>query len=359
MYRDEQDPTIQTCNIFVDPRIYRGMTFARRSILTDRVEPIPSYRDKVVSRTIGEVIEPEVKYRDGLSDAPVQTDPQEGEIEIIKNESSIAIQTDPYRDLPVLHRKPPAVRSKGVRTEVQGTDLFDFNEEVKPFVQTLVQKALETAYMEVREEEELAMMNKYLRAFEQQANTEAAAIARLEAEEQQKFDAKEKLLKERLAIEQAQLALREKVLARGFAEYFSWDIAEDVIAHLDSHGYFYDETEREIEEQFLPWLTQSVLERINQKTLAENISEEVLREAQRVCDTRAQNVENQTEGHRQQTVLTRQQILRLLIKEDVVSRAVMLKRKLDAQKPAPNPEEEDVEGDAQTEDTYDTYQTTE
>ena len=41
-YRDDSDPTKQFCNIAVDPRIYRGSTYARRSIMTEQVQKIQS-----------------------------------------------------------------------------------------------------------------------------------------------------------------------------------------------------------------------------------------------------------------------------------------------------------------------------
>ena len=46
-YRNPGDPTLQTCNIAVDPRIAHGRTYEKRSIKTEQLEPIPSYPKKI------------------------------------------------------------------------------------------------------------------------------------------------------------------------------------------------------------------------------------------------------------------------------------------------------------------------
>jgi len=119
--------------------------------------------------------------------------------------------------------------------------------QVVPVVQTLIQKALTQASMEVAEELELEQMRTYLRAFEQKAKRDAEAIARIEQVEAKKYGEKERIVAARRAIVAAQVELRSKILARGFAEWLVWDIDGDVMKLLEDREYFYDELERDIE----------------------------------------------------------------------------------------------------------------
>lgn len=257
-YREDMEPTKQYCNIVVDPRIARGITYARRNLFAEKLEKIPSYQTahKVKTKKVVPIYE---LPRDGFSFGEVQTDPfDENAIEIIKKEATVSIQTDPYNEPVFVHRKPPPLVAVGVKTSTPGNDLFDFEREVMPFVVTLVQKALAEAHMEVSEEQELANMARYLRAYQKTEEKEKERIAKMEEIEAQKFAEKEQIVAERLAIEESQFEVRSKILSRGFAEFFTWDIADDVIKELENRNYFYDEVERSIDETYIPWLFQRV-----------------------------------------------------------------------------------------------------
>jgi hypothetical protein len=270
-FRQDIRPVDQPCNIVVDPRIFHGSTYARRSALGEEITPIPLYPKKIAPRSADQEFDD--LHRDGFTEALVQTEDFDGTVIIIKKEESIGIQTDRYVEKPIVHRKPPAARSRGVRTALPGTDLFDFNVQVVPVVTTLIQKALTQASMEVAEELEIGQMNTYLRAFEQRAKCEAEAIARLERVEEDKFREKQKIVETRREVVQAEEELRSKVFARGFAEWFVWDIQDDVMAILDGRQYFYDELEREIEEKFLPWLTEQASIEIAKASVPDALAE--------------------------------------------------------------------------------------
>jgi hypothetical protein len=281
-FRQDVRPVDQPCNIVVDPRIFHGSTFARRSALGEQITPIPLYPKKVAPRSADQEFDD--LHRDGFTEALVQTEDFDGTVIIIKKEESVGIQTDQYVEKPIVHRKPPAAHSRGVRTALPGTDLFDFNVQVVPVVKTLIQKALTQASMEVAEELEIEQMNTYLRAFEQKAKRDAEAIARLERLEADKFEKKRGIVENRKEIAQAEAEVRSKVLACGFAEWLVWDIQEDVIRILDGRQYFYDELEREIEEKFLPWLTEQATIEIAKASVPDALSEATFDRGNEIID---------------------------------------------------------------------------
>jgi hypothetical protein len=64
-----------------------------------------------------------------------------------------------------------------------------------------------------------------------------------------------RILDEALAHEAEQEEVRAKVAVSGFAEFFVSDLMGDAMSTLEKRGYFFDEVERKVQEQFLPWLT--------------------------------------------------------------------------------------------------------
>lgn len=352
-YRDDSDPTKQFCNIAVDPRIYRGSTYARRSIMTEQVQKIPSYPKKVVARSADE--EFDALHRDGYSEALVQTDDFDGNVIIVKKEQEIGIQTDPYTEKPIVHRKPAPLRAVGVKTDVPGTALFDFNIQVQPIVTTLCQKAMAQALMEVAEELELEQMHTYLKAFDHKAKVDAQAIARIEQAEQKKYEEKERIVAERLKIEEAQLEMRAKVLARGYAEYFVWDLEKDVMRTLERNGYFYDETEKEIELQFMPWLTEQANAHIAKASIPKALAEKAIQTASDVYAAQCNEVKDEQQIVQDRNAASELRNLRRMIAEDKVSAGWRIAKAKKRAVPKKNDEEEDDDDkatDAPTEGTY-------
>lgn len=346
------EPTQQTCNIVVDPRIKHGSTYNRKNVLTEQVARIPSYPRRTVNRSADQEYETQ---RDGFSDALVQTDDfDENDVEIIKNEETIGIQTDPYVEKPIIHRKPAALHAVGVKTEVPGTELFDFDVQVKPFVTTLVQKALTQAAMEYQEEEELKYMQIYLDAFHHTAEKEAQAIAKLEAAELEKYKKKEEILAQKLKIEEGQLETRAKVMARGFAEWYVWDIHNDVIDHLRKKGYFYDEIESEIRETYLPWLSEQIDIELAKPSIPDALADVASQTALRITEKSISQLQEYVQNETEQNDYKQMKILRQMIGEDIVAQKIREAKKLNRfkneQNEQGNEEEEEISStDNQTE----------
>jgi hypothetical protein len=63
----------------------------------------------------------------------------------------------------------------------------------------------------------------------------------------------------------------EKVAARAFAKNYVSNLVPSVFSSLSTAGYFFDQQEREIENQFLPWLLDNVDARLVQYMRARNL----------------------------------------------------------------------------------------
>lgn len=329
-YRDTLAPTQQLCNIAHDPRIYKGSTYERRNVLTEKIEKIPSYGRKVQSRNMEVVQEgpPE-----GFRWSGAQTDPfDENNILIEKQDSEIGIQTDPYTEPKIIHRKPAPLTAVSVKTKTQGTDLFDFEKEVQPFVRALVEKALNDASMEFHEEQELANMERYLRAFDQADKKEAEKVANIERVEAEKFAEKERIVQEKLKIEAAQIAARAKVLARGYAEYFTWDLADDVMEHLKNTNYFYDEIEREIDNEYMPILFKNVAAEIKKPSIPAALAQAAQDKANEMVNNEVEQISQMIDQETQSAEAERIQVLRRMIAERRVAMAMRLKKQIEKKK---------------------------
>jgi hypothetical protein len=69
-------------------------------------------------------------HRDGFSEALIQTDDFDGQVIIVKNEESLGIQTDPYIEKPIIHRKPPeTARRKGLEASCPVMDANTVNQD--------------------------------------------------------------------------------------------------------------------------------------------------------------------------------------------------------------------------------------
>ena len=329
-YRDDLKPTQQIGNISTDPRIYKGTTNARKNVLIEKSEPIPSYPKQKQTRNISIDLE---KAKEGFQHGTSQTDPfEDSDVVIVKQELEIGIQTDTFHEKPLIHRKPAPLVAVGVRTNAPGSELFDFNQEVRPFVITLVQKALTQASMEVHEEEELSNMQRYLRAFEQNKKQEQNNINKIEQIELQKFEEKEKIILEKLLIEKSQYQIKSKVLTLGFSKFFIWDLENDILLNLKNKNYFYDEIEKEINNNFLPFIFINSSKEISKPLILNKYSNYIQNKSLEIINNNNKLILNQSENNINNNQNLRQNILRKMISEDNVSKKIQKKKIIENKK---------------------------
>ena len=54
----------------------------------------------------------------------------------------------------------------------------------------------------------------------------------------------------------------DKLAARAFAQSYLSDLIPSVFGSLTDHGFFYDPVERDVDEAFIPWLMDNVVEKL-------------------------------------------------------------------------------------------------
>jgi hypothetical protein len=202
----------------------------------------------------------------------VQTDAYLEEVSDKVPEHDVECQTDEFLDRPASPLFIPIKTGVDKETQIMEGDLFDFELEVEPILDVLVGKTLEQSMMEVMEEEELAELRAHQEEFVQLRNAELAETQRMEEAERRKFEEKERRLKqerERLAREQV---LKDKVAAAAFAKNYMSGIENSVLDRLSKMSYFYDPVEREVEENFMPWLGDLALEKLAKVQLSSTLA---------------------------------------------------------------------------------------
>ena len=116
--------------------------------------------------------------------------------------------------------------------------------------------------------QELAALAAHQAHFEALRNAELAAAQRMEAAEQRRAEEKERRLAQARERAAAERRLREKIAAQTFARSYVSGLVTGVFDRLTDQGFFFDPLAREVEDQFLPWLTDNVVDELQARAHA-------------------------------------------------------------------------------------------
>ena len=179
-------------------------------------------------------------------------------------ENNVEIQTDFYIDRPMNRLFNPKKYGVDTATEMAVGDLFDFDEEVEPLLQVLVYKTLEASRMEVLEEEELEIMKRQLKQFEEKRNSELAEVQRMQSQSGRVQEEKERRDLQHWVFYKLKSYFDKKNIARKMSRSCLKNLKKTAMAELDDHGFFRLQQEDEFHSEYMPWLmenVQSVLEK--------------------------------------------------------------------------------------------------
>ena len=288
-YEGEEEVPI-AANIMFDRRVIRGNTYAAQvvhasaQVENDRIQSENARRAQrraAGSRTDGQIdaLKPRTPEPvEGRKHMDIQTDNYLEELTDRRPEVDEETQTDAYMDRPPLPLFVPTKTGDDKATQVED-DLFDFDLEVEPILEVLVGKTLEQSMQEVLEEEELAAIRARQEKFEQTRNAELAEVQRLEAEARRRFDEKERRLDQEKKRVESERDVEEKVAARAFAKEYLTDLHENVFGNLVDEGHFYDPLVKEVEDVFMPWLTDTAVASLDKVALSRKLAAKVLEAA--------------------------------------------------------------------------------
>ena len=300
MYRSYgmEDEGAVSANIMFDRRVVRGNTYAAQVVAANaqaETENMSANRSGGGRRTVdssqqmmkgggGRGVDPV----QGRKHIDVQTDNYLEELTDRRPEVDEETQTDAYMDRPPLPLFIPTKAGLDKGTQVEG-DLFDFDLEVQPILEVLVGKTLEQSMQEVLEEEELAAIRRRQEDFEQARNAELSEVQRLEAEARRKFEEKERRVTQESERIVQEKEVEEKVAARAFAKEYLTDLHENVFGGLVDDGHFYDPLVKEVEDVFMPWVTDQVVNQLDRVALSRKLAAKVLEAAVKLGQNNTSN----------------------------------------------------------------------
>ena len=188
-------------------------------------------------------------------------------------------QTDAFLDRPPTPLFIPAKTGLDVHTQIEEGDLFEFELESRPIIEVLVGKTIEQALLEVLEEEELSALREQQRQFEQKRHAETVETQRLEEQDRRRTHEKEKRMQQQREALLRERETAKKIAARAFAKSYLTDLVPSVFDALTAHGYFYDHVEREIVEDFIPWLMGEVKGNLDKSVEARSLLDLLIMDA--------------------------------------------------------------------------------
>jgi len=271
-------------NIMYDKRVVRGNTYAAQILpATAQAEQLEMERSaqKASSRKRPKAAaKPETPEAvEGRKHIDVQTEQYLEELTDRPVEVEIDTQTDAFMDQLPAPIFIPMKTGVDVETQIYEGDLFDFDAEVEPILEVLVGKTLEQSMMEVMEEEELANMRTHQEHFEQIRNTELAETQRLEEAEKRRTEEKQRRVEQEKQRVKQEQDVTEKVAARTFTKGFLSQLQSQVVQNLADAGFFFDPLETEVTNNFLPWLMDSMTEKLDTLAVARALADDLIADA--------------------------------------------------------------------------------
>ncbi|CAD7955334.1 unnamed protein product [Amoebophrya sp. A25] len=264
-YRDEDKH--QSTNIMYDKRVVRGNTYAALVVPEDDPRELASQRAaqrrrlKAANRGMQRPGTPEAVP--GRHHMDVQTDPYLEELTQRATEFEAETQTDFLLDRPSTPLYVPEKSGQDVSTQIEDGDLFDFDAEVAPVLEVLVGKCLERSMIEVLEEEELAAMRKHQEYFQQLREQELIEVQRMEAVEKRRQEEISRRKEQSSARKQFDEAVLRKILSRNVARSYLSGLQNRCFEELFDAGIFHDSNLIAVEGMFMPWLLDTVKDRVS------------------------------------------------------------------------------------------------
>lgn len=269
-FREDEAPS----NLMYDPRVVRGSTYSANLATQTKPEKTKTVFSK--SRTINNKRASTPPPVEGRFHMDVQTDDFLEELTDKAVEMDAATQTAAILDRPPSPLFIRAKIGKDMETQIENGDLFDFDLEVNPLLEVLVNKTLHVSMLELMQEEELDAIRVQQLEFEAIRNTELAEVQRYENEGRRFQKEKERRVEQekKRIVERQQL--KEKIAARSFAQQYLTTLHEGLFDTLEQQGFFFDPVTKEIEDQYVGPLMSEVVSLSNNNEAAKAMADELL-----------------------------------------------------------------------------------
>jgi len=261
------------------------------------------------------------EYREILTDKPM--------------EHEVGVATEFYLDRPPVPLFTPRMPAKDCCKSTQIYDgdheLFDFDREVEPMLNVLIEKTLDQARMEVLEEHELQIIKEQSEEYQEVRNAELIEAQRYEAAEARIAAEIQRRGVQQKARKEERIAAHSKHIARVVAKKHLEGLRERGLEHLQGVNLLENKLEAQLQERVMPWLFQKIdMFMAQDEQIAKNthelvetgIREQQKHHAQRVYDHKkevcdAETTAREEEVKRQHRKQERRRIRQLRVKEQI------------------------------------------
>jgi len=282
----EDDGEIFYGNIMYDRRVIRGNTYASNAdALIHKLDPIEKARQEEIRRRKRARHRLRQYYRPvspppivGRQHAEVQTEMYLEAISDRVEQTDSSAQTDYLIDRPSTPIFTPGKVGKDAETQIYPNDIFDFNFEVRPMLELMICKTIEQSKIEVLEEEELASLRQQQREFEEIRNAEFDEMQRLEEQERRRVEEKKQRMKQQTEAFLMERDTELKIASQVFAASYLLDLLPSVFSTMHTKGFFFDLTERYVEENLLPELEDVAATMVVNNIVARTLLDGVIRD---------------------------------------------------------------------------------
>lgn len=189
-------------------------------------------------------------------------------------EHSAECQTDlflnPVPESPYI----PTKNGIDVSTQIEDGDLFDFDVDVEPILDTLINLTVEHALEEVIHEEQMADLRRAKEQYLAIREAEIAELRRLEANEIRLTSEKERRERFEQIANDLETELCDNTSAAKLLERYVANLIPEILADIQTEVE--NKNVKEMENIFLPWLAKEVAKEVGQMIDARDILEEIV-----------------------------------------------------------------------------------
>lgn len=221
----------------------------------------------------------------GRKHVQIQTSKYLEEICDIPKETTTYTQTDAELDYcePVLFI--PQTSGISVSTQIENGDLFNFDVEVEPILETLIGKTLDISLMQVSEETELQALQRWKEIYQQRRNAELTECQRLQEIERRLFEEKERRKRQARLWKEQQKTIELEKAAKRIAKNNLDNVKINAIEQIEKESTYKLQLSNFISKNILPRIYINVAETLKPRKTAINIVDRIIKEISDVLST--------------------------------------------------------------------------
>ena len=288
-YRFDNENIIPT-NIMYDPRVIRGSTHKFQPKYNKQNKKKISQQPYINTKKRKTFTGKNIKNRNnnnndriktpspvkGRTHIDIQTDNYLENIYVETPTNIIGIQTDSFIDRPPTPYYIPKPNGITIGTQINDGDLFNFDNEIEPLLNVLINKIIKQSLEEYIDEFELNQYKELQFKYQQQKLIEINKCQRLEQEFKRKNEEKLRRIKQQQIYMEQQRLNKIKIDAQNFANKFIFDLENNVFNELNKKGAFYDEVRKEIKDTYMIKLIKNVIKKVNKQNIVYMILNDII-----------------------------------------------------------------------------------